>query len=121
MRDSRQTAPTDVEEDGSRPANVPLSDTRRPAVIECAIWAVMQRGHPGVDRITERSLCVGLRRASCRIPSGSIRARSMSLRSPPDPASQGCDLLSGWFRLWLWSAVTFGRDHREFAVVNVVA
>jgi ribosomal protein S18 acetylase RimI-like enzyme len=38
--------------------------------IGCSAWAALQRDRIGVDRITERLLCVGRRRASCRISGG---------------------------------------------------
>ena len=34
----------------------------------CSSWAVVRRAIPGIDRVTERTLCVGRRRASCPIP-----------------------------------------------------
>lgn len=41
-------------------------------IISRHVRAALQRASPGIDRITERSLCVGWQRASCRISSGLV-------------------------------------------------
>ena len=52
------------------PLTDPLSDEPVPAFMQCSKWVAMRRVSSSVDRITERVLWVGRRRAFCRIASG---------------------------------------------------
>ena len=56
------------------------------AITGCSTWAGLRRASLGNDRVTERPLCVGRRRASCRFLLGPEPVRLMSDMRDPDPA-----------------------------------